>query len=45
MFVGNDASCRVAERLGLPFLGTGPDPWYEGDSHLYRVTREVWFSR
>lgn len=45
VFVGNDASCRVAERLGLPFLGTGPDPWYEGDSHLYRITREVWFDR
>jgi RimJ/RimL family protein N-acetyltransferase len=42
VFVGNDVSCRVAERLGLPFVGTGPDPWYEGESHLYRVTRDQW---
>ena len=26
VFVGNDASCRVAERLGLPFVGTGTGP-------------------
>jgi len=45
VFVGNDASCRVAERLGLPPVGVGPDPWYDGDSHLYRVTRDQWLSR
>ena len=45
VFVGNDASCRVAERLGLPPLGVGPDPWWDGDSHLYRVTREQWLTR
>jgi len=45
VFVGNHASCRVAERLRLPFVGVGPDPWYDGDSHLYRVTREEWLSR
>ena len=43
-FVGNDASCRVAERLGLPLVGVGPDPWWEGESHLYRVTREQWLA-
>jgi RimJ/RimL family protein N-acetyltransferase len=44
VFVGNDASCRVAERLGLPLVGVGPDPWWDGDSHLYRVTREQWLT-
>ncbi|GAA1932089.1 GNAT family N-acetyltransferase [Nocardioides hwasunensis] len=42
MFVGNEPSRRVAERLGLPFVGVRPDPWYEGDSRLYRVTRDEW---
>jgi RimJ/RimL family protein N-acetyltransferase len=45
VFVGNEASCRVAERLELPFQRVGPDPWYDGDSHLYRVTRDQWLSR
>ncbi|MCF6376773.1 GNAT family N-acetyltransferase [Nocardioides KLBMP 9356] len=42
VFVGNDASCRVAERLGLRALGVGPDPWWDGESHLYKVTRDQW---
>ena len=42
MLVDNDASARVAERLALPFLGVQQDPWYEGESRLYRVTREHW---
>ena len=45
VFVGNEASCRVAERLGLPSVGVGPDPWYDGDSHLYRIDREQWLTR
>lgn len=45
VFVGNEASCRVAERLGLPSVGVGPDPWYDGDSHLYRIDREHWLTR
>ena len=32
----------VAERLGLHALGVGPDPWWDGESHLYKVTREQW---
>jgi RimJ/RimL family protein N-acetyltransferase len=42
MFVQNHASRAVAERLGLPFLGIQPDPWYEGDSPLFHVTAEEW---
>ncbi len=42
MFVENHASRAVAERLGLPFLGVLPDPWYEGDSPLFHVTAEEW---
>lgn len=42
VFVGNDASCRVAERLGLTYVGVGPDPWWDGDSHLYRVSAGDW---
>ena len=45
VFVGNDASCRVADRLGLPFVGSAAGPWYDGDSHLYRITRDQWLSR
>lgn len=45
MMVDNHASRAVAERLGLPFLGIQPDPWYEGDSPLFHVTREEWASR
>lgn len=45
MYLGNDASQKVAERLGLPFVGVGPDPWWDGDSRLYRVTREEWLAR
>ena len=45
VFVGNEASTRVAERLGLPFLGVGPDPWYDGDSLLYRIFRTQWLAR
>lgn len=45
MFVDNEASRRVAERLTLPFIGVGPDPWYEGESRLYRLTRDQWLAR
>jgi RimJ/RimL family protein N-acetyltransferase len=45
MYVDNDASARVAERLGLPFLGVQQDPWYEGESRLYRIDREQWLGR
>ena len=45
MFVGNDPSQKVAERLRLPFLGVKPDPWYDGDSRIYKVTRDEWIGR
>lgn len=45
MFVDNLASRAVAERLGLPFLGVLPDPWYEGDSPLFHVTAKEWTAR
>ena len=45
VFVGNEVSCRVAERLGLRFVGLGPDPWYDGESHLYRIDRDQWLTR
>lgn len=45
MYVDNAASAHVAERLGLPFLGVRQDPWYEGESRLYKISREEWLSR
>lgn len=45
MMVDNLASRAVAERLGLPFLGIQPDPWYEGDSPLFHTTAEDWLHR
>ncbi|KQV62962.1 hypothetical protein ASC64_17940 [Nocardioides sp. Root122] len=45
MFVGNEPSRRVAERLHLPFIGVREDPWYEGESRLYRLERSQWQSR
>ena len=44
MFVGNEPSRRVAERLHLPFIGVREDPWYEGESRLYRLERSQWQS-
>lgn len=41
----NAPSQRVAERLGLPYLGIMSDPWYEGEAPHYRSTREDWFVR
>ena len=45
MMVENTASRAVAERLGLPYQGIRPDPWYEGDSPLFHVTRGEWIDR
>jgi len=44
MYVDNAASQRVAERLGLPFLGIQQDPWYEGESRLYRISAGDWLA-
>ena len=44
MYVDNDASARVAERLGLPLLGVQQDPWYAGESRLYRVSAVDWLA-
>ena len=45
MFVDNEPSRQVAERLGLPFVGVRPDPWYQGESRLYRLERDDWLGR
>ena len=45
MYPENTASQKVAERLRLPFVGVQDDPWYEGDSRLYRVNRDEWKAR
>ena len=45
MYPDNEASAGVARRLGLEDLGIRPDPWYGGDSHLFRTTREEWITR
>lgn len=45
MMVENHASRAVAERLGLPFQGVRPDPWYEGESPLFHTTAEEWLDR
>ena len=42
MYPDNHGSAGVAVRLGLEDLGILKDPWYEGDSHLFRTTREHW---
>jgi RimJ/RimL family protein N-acetyltransferase len=45
MFARNEASARVALKLGLPELGFGPDPWYGGRSRIFQATRDWWLSR
>ncbi len=45
MFAHNEASARVALKLGLPELGFGPDPWYGGRSRIFEATRDWWLSR
>lgn len=42
MYPDNHGSAAVATRLGLEDLGILKDPWYEGDSHLFRTTRDHW---
>jgi RimJ/RimL family protein N-acetyltransferase len=45
MFSHNQASARVALKLGLHELGYGPDPWYGGEGRLFEATREWWLAR
>ncbi len=45
MYPDNEPSAKVAQRIGLVDLGIAPDPWYGGDSHLFRTTRELWAMR
>lgn len=42
MYPDNQPSAAIAVRLGLEDLGILKDPWYEGDSHLFRTTRDHW---
>ena len=37
MYPDNEASAAVALRLGADDLGIGPDPWYGGDGHSFRL--------
>jgi RimJ/RimL family protein N-acetyltransferase len=45
MYPDNAPSAAVATRLGLPDLGVLPDPWYGGESRMFRVTRDEWSNR
>ena len=45
MFPDNEASARVAVKLGLRELGYGPDPWYGDIGHLFEATRAWWLAR
>ncbi len=40
MYPDNEPSAAVAARLGAEDLGIGPDPWYGGDSHHFRLRVE-----
>ena len=45
MFPDNQASARVALKLGLHELGYGPDPWYGGIGRLFEADRRWWLER
>lgn len=45
MFAANEPSAAVARRLGMPELGVIDDPWYGGQSRVFRLTREQWDTR
>lgn len=40
MYPDNEPSAAVALRLGADDLGIGPDPWYGGDGHNFRLRSE-----
>ncbi|PJJ56768.1 RimJ/RimL family protein N-acetyltransferase [Mumia flava] len=42
MFADNDASAAVARRLGFRDTGIRDDPWYDGDGHIFVMTRADW---
>ena len=42
MYVGNDASAGSPNVSACRSLGIQQDPWYDGESHLYRIDREQW---
>lgn len=37
MWPGNHPSARVCRVIGMQDLGVRPDPWYGGESHMFRV--------
>jgi len=45
MFPDNEPSAAVARRLGMVERGVVPDPWYEGYSRLFTMTRDAWLTR
>ncbi len=38
MWPDNEPSARVCRAIGMHDLGVRPDPWYGGDSHMFRVS-------
>lgn len=42
MHVANLPSQRVCDRLGMRDCGVMPDPWYGGESRVYRISRREW---
>lgn len=45
MYADNETSAAVARRLGMPELGVIEDPWYGGESLIFKLTREQWEAR
>lgn len=45
MFIDNDPSASVARRLGMSELGVMDDPWYGGQSLMFKMTRGQWDAR
>lgn len=36
MWPGNEPSAKVCRSIGMDDLGVRPDPWYGGESHMFR---------
>jgi RimJ/RimL family protein N-acetyltransferase len=43
--LGNDRSQKVCLALGMLDQGVFHDRWYDGDSRIYRLTRDEWLAR
>jgi RimJ/RimL family protein N-acetyltransferase len=40
----NERSQRVCVALGMIDMGVFQDRWYDGDSRIYRLTRDEWLA-